>query len=75
MKAKEKAKELVDSFYDVDDGIDFDNGWGITPQQVKGFALICIDEILDLDMLGFDEDKFNKHIEHWQQVKQEINKL
>ena len=67
MKAKEKAKELVDRFYDVD-LYDVDYGGGGCTCPAKEYALICVDEIL------------NSHIDsvyeaYYLEVQQEINKL
>ena len=70
MTAKEKAKELVEKFAT--------GGWG------KENALIAVDEILDLDVVWYDEQlvkdypktyKPNQTIEYWEQVKSEINLL
>jgi hypothetical protein len=62
MKAKDKAKELVDKFINATDY----NGYG---QQC---ALIAVDEILKNNKILF-EDSLNDI--YWQQVKQEIEKL
>jgi hypothetical protein len=67
MTAKEKAKQLVYMYWDVED-IDFSN-------SIK-CALIAVDEILDLN-LGFSNcDENNWAIEKFYiEVKQEIEKL
>jgi hypothetical protein len=59
MTAKEKAKELVDSYY-----------WELeNDYKAKQCALIAVDEILKLEL----NDGYDK--EYWQQVKNEIEKL
>ena len=70
MKAKDKAKELVDRFLDVDDGIDYENGCGVTLYQAKQCALICVDRILDAVTTIAD-----KRFDFYTEVKIEINKL
>ena len=72
MKAKEKAKELVDRFYDVD-LYDVDYGGGGCTCPAKEYALICVDEILNAPQIG--SGWLNKYDPYWTQVKQEINKL
>jgi hypothetical protein len=66
MTAKEKAIELFDRFYGIEPVqpiyIGMDKG------QAKQCALICVDEMLALDLRFFD-------IEFLKEVKQEINKL
>ncbi len=71
--AKEKAKELVLKFamylranliYDEE-----------ANEDAKQCALIAVDEILDDDMYGMEEEHFEKRINYWEEVKQEIEKL
>lgn len=45
------------------------------PSTAKQCALIAVDEILDIDCFDMSEEHFDNHIEYWQQVKQEIEKL
>ena len=63
MTPKEKAKELVEKYFDEVVG-DCDLGWS----RAKKCALIAVDEL-----------KLNAHNNYmdnyWQQVKQEIEKL
>ena len=68
MTSQEKAKELV---YKFDDTMEFS-----TPQRfAKQCALIAVNEILQLvdeQMQGFLDTDI---IAHWEQVKNEIEKL
>ena len=64
MKAKEKAKELVDRFRIGDRNM---------KSKAKQCALICVDEILNAPQIG--SGWLNKYDPYWTQVKQEINKL
>lgn len=66
MEAKEKGKELVDKYINVEYLIDFD---GMTFELAKECALIAVDEILNN---GFD---FTDESEYWHAVKTEIEKL
>jgi hypothetical protein len=73
MKAVDKAKELVDRFLDVDDGIDYGSCCGVTLYQAKQSALICVDEMLSIyDDEGYDSEDYK--IVYLEEVKQEINK-
>jgi len=74
MTQKEKAKELVDNFYQLfplemyvtitEGDLSWEyNGW----QQSKKCALIAVDEILEVCRLERDW--------YWQEVKHEIQKL
>jgi hypothetical protein len=67
--AKEKAKELVEkmAIYHWTDICDYEGA--------KQCALIAVDEILDDDMYGMEEEHFEKRINYWEEVKQEIEKL
>jgi hypothetical protein len=69
MKAKEKAKELVDRFYR------YTYNAAVEPyssEDAKKCALIAVDEIMELarkidDICGTSKDE-----DYWQEVKQEI---
>jgi len=76
MTAKEKAKQLVDLFYQLlpldKDVITTDgelhweyNDWN----QAKKSALIAVDEILETIW------EYSQLAEWWEEVKQELNKL
>ena len=62
MKAKDKAKELVNKFLQIYDG---------RVPQAKQSALICVDEILEIKSVYHSIELDN----YWQEVKQEIKKL
>ena len=66
MKAKEKAKELVGRFEDLesDYGAMFCMAW----QEAKQCALICVDEVLSSHIDSVYET-------YYLEVKQEIEKL
>ena len=84
MTPKEKAKELVDKFYQLfplDRHVTVTEGdlsWEYNSwQQSKQCALIAVDEVLEeLDHLPFDDQYFGtSKMKYWQEVKQEIEKL
>jgi hypothetical protein len=68
MTPKEKAKELVDKFQFI-----------LTEKQFgKQCALIAVDEILDelLEIVTVTSSKYIiKHINYYQEIKQEIEKI
>jgi len=76
MIPKEKAKELLDKYYIICQEFTEEIQCSI---QAKQCALITVDEILETKLLknrycGFVElDK--SHIEYWNEVKNEIEKL
>ena len=70
MTPKEKAKELVDRFMNIQDSIGFNSHNLMYLKEAKQCALICVDEILGGSRLFYIED-----YSYWQEVKQEINKL
>lgn len=65
MTPKEKAKELVDKYYNFGDQ-EFDYS--------KEFALIAVDEII-LQCWDYREIDLEKSCDYWEEVKQEIEKL
>jgi hypothetical protein len=74
MTPKEKAHELINKFLLYSDDGDLKNKyWKI--RNAKQCALIAVDEILDDDMYGMEEEYFENRIDYWEQVKQEIEKL
>ena len=69
MKAKEKAKELVDRFLSIEGADDCGNSYSYVAKQC---ALICVDEKIADALLYGD---LNASEGHLQEVKQEIKKL
>jgi len=71
MTPQEKAKDLYDSYWYClfQSNIEKRNYWS------KQCALIAVDEILDVDCFDMSEEHFDNHIEFWEEVKQEIEKL
>ena len=65
MTPKEKAKDLVDKYLDIDSKYEY-----LSYSMAKQCALIAVDEILSLcwngNMLA---------MEYWQKVKQEIEEI
>ena len=68
MTPKEKAIDLVNKMLFCYQG-------HIDEYTAKQCALIAVDEILDDDMYGMEEEHFEKRINYWEEVKQEIEKL
>jgi hypothetical protein len=65
MNAEQKAKELVDKFYEVVDDNRFSSrDWG--KATAKQSALICVDEIMKVRFMDKEVE------EYWQQVKENI---
>jgi hypothetical protein len=74
MTPKEKAKELVDKFTNYVSEKDF-FGDNVELINCKQCALIAVDEILDDDMYGMEEEHFENRIDYWEKVRQEIENL
>ena len=68
MTAKEKAEELVDSFYNIDSDSEMFDGFTMPIFYAQRCALIAVNEILGY--MGAD-----RGIEFWQNVKTEIENL
>lgn len=67
MTPKEKAQQLIyafEAFTDEENKFEF----------AKQCALIAVDEILDDDVYDMSEELFEKRIEYWEKVKQEITR-
>jgi hypothetical protein len=75
MSPQEKAIDLVNKFKYNTRAYSEDKQWEDTAYNAKQCALIAVDEILDIDCFDMSEEHFDNHIEYWQQVKQEIEKL
>jgi len=75
MTTGEKAKELVDRFYDtIENNVELYKGeYLVTAKQC---ALICIDEMIKEHIHVSQNYKWQDEIWEWlREVKQEINKL
>jgi hypothetical protein len=78
MTPKEKAKELVDKFFEYSYRVKWDidkNKWEHNFDQSKQCVLIAIDEIIASNPIAFDEDDNCIAKQWWQEVKTEIEKL
>ena len=76
MEAKEKAKQLVDKYWNKL----YEIQSRIIPteltEQSKQCALICVDEILkNITEEVLTYKPFMMNTDYWKEVKQEINKL
>lgn len=74
MTPKEKAQELVNKMFNCDKSTPEESMAMLYP-HAKQCALIAVDEILDVDCFDMSEEHFDNHIEYWQEVKDEIEKL
>jgi hypothetical protein len=72
MTPKQKAEQLVDKFMNVSSNKMSDHSRMYLP-TAKECAIILVDEILDSTIFYFNDDDL--FVEHWQEVKQEIEKL
>ena len=70
MTPKEKAKELVDRFYEVD--LVCADAMGSCSIDAKQCALICVDELIKEEQ---QTDDYYELGSYWEEVKQEIEKL
>jgi len=78
MTPKEKAKDLINSFYYALPNNGSETGLNSTTERYKEAiqcALIAVDEILsDYKNYLLHENTAYKGLMYWQEVKQEINK-
>jgi len=72
MTPEEKSKELINKFTNP---VRWKLGQENVTQRAKECALIAVDEILLIDCWDMSEEHFVNHIEYWEEVKNEINKL
>ena len=63
---KEKAKELVEKFSDLEDR-------EMYIVKAKQCALIAVDEIISIKLLWFQKD--TEHLDFWKEVKEELLKM
>ena len=71
MKAKEKAKELLDKFIPMTKKWDSENGWMNDQSDAQSCAIIVVNEIL----MEIESQRVFERIDYWEQVKTEIEKL
>ena len=74
MKAKDKAKELVDKFLNVDDNDPNCFNAYMSYFIAKQCALICVNEMLGMSYSGYEYDS-EIEVPFLEEVKQEIEKL
>ena len=77
MKAKDKAKELVERFkYRTLRGVEVET---MSISLAKQCALICVDEIIinggTKNVIQYEPNCFTNKVDYWKEVKQEIEKL
>jgi hypothetical protein len=73
MTPKEKAEELIEEFYKIEDSKLDEDAW-IDSYLAKRCAMVAVDEIIrEVDWHDFETP--NKVLNYWQEVKQEIEKL
>lgn len=77
MTPKEKAKELIDKFYNHTFNVEKDTEDNF--ESAKQCALVTIDEMLQIQSITMypviEDNYIYGHIDYWQKVKQELNKL
>ena len=72
MTEKEKAEELVNKFYEIENNSDY---FGVNWKIAKQCALIAVDEVIQ-QLTPIEKAPNNKSaFQYWQEVKQEIEKL
>ena len=75
MTPKEKAQDLIESFYNVEDTEWIvDNGCGITWNEAKQCALIAVNELIKSAPSLIEIERI-EHIKYWVNVGEEIEKL
>ena len=73
MTPKDKAKELFGKYaMYLRANLRYDEE---ANEDAKVCVLIAVDEILNDDMYGMDEELFEERINYWEEVKHEIEKL
>ena len=72
--AKDKAKELLDRFLDMDFIDDYNQEYWIEYKNAKQCALICVDEQIDFinEMISIDYNIRKIYINELEEVKQEL---
>ncbi len=74
MTPKEKAQELVDKFIEFTQDWDARDGYINDEFRAKECALIVVDELIDFAKLTDTTNDWD-HLNYWQEIKQEIEKL
>ena len=78
MTPREKARELIDKMYYCQRYVDGENYIPLEAyKRAKQCTLIAVNEIINTDCL-IDEDVYvmtPSYIQHWQEVKKELNNL
>ena len=81
---KEKAKELVNRFWELDMFDDKGDLYWIGKEEAKQCALICLDEVINsglgsrliqFEYSNKNSTKLLSPIKYWQEVKKEIEEL
>jgi hypothetical protein len=80
MKSKEKAKELIQTFFQNTSEIEYDEGdssgrVSISFDVAKECALICVDECIKMANIMDGGFSFEKEINFWEQVKSELEAM
>ena len=76
MNPKAKAENLIEKFIpNTRIWNDEKKVWEDCVESAKICALIAVDELLDDDVYDMSEQPFEKRIEYWQEVKQELLKI
>ena len=70
MTPKEKAEELHNKFYKINEGVNL-----IYFEEAKQCALIAVEEILDNFPNEFWDEYLIDNFKYWQEVKKEIEVL
>jgi hypothetical protein len=72
MTPKEKAEELVNKFYEIENNSDY---FGVNWKIAKQCALIAVDEVIQ-QLTPIEKAPNNKSaFQYWQEVKNEIEKI
>jgi hypothetical protein len=75
MTPREKARELVDNFYDIDSDAEMYDDFKMPIFYAQRCALIAVDVIIKTHLLS-EKNAFGIHpVDYWQEVKQEIELL
>lgn len=76
MTPQEKALELCQQFGYLGLQWEQTNYTTLSLENAKQCALTAVDEILSAICFNmYEEDSYNKEVNYWQQVKQDIEKL